>query len=294
MTEPLTIVVVEEDRDRAIAIVDALKDAGGCEVHVIGNVSGLSRRISAHAPDVVLIDIDNPTRDMLEELTLASGPLDRPVAMFVSGAASGLARAAVEAGVSAYVVDGLRPERLKPVNIKPDVDLAGDFRSIREVNDEIRRLPLDNPRGEMTVLVSGPGQSVGTGVYSPDGRWVAFGLFIGTDWQTYVMPAEGGERRWQVSTDGAVYPVWAPDGRRLFLSGTKGDILVYEVDGSGSTFRTGSHRTISTPYSPDPSGKYYDLHPDGRRILQSRGDPAARSETSPLHLVTDWRREAAR
>jgi len=115
MTSRLSIVVVEEDRDRAISIVDALRDSGEYDVHVIGNVSGLARKIAAFLPDVVLIDIDNPTRDMLEELTLASGPLDRPVAMFVSGAASGLAKAAVEAGVSAYVVDGLQPERLSPI-----------------------------------------------------------------------------------------------------------------------------------------------------------------------------------
>lgn len=115
MAEPLSIVVVEEDRDRAISIVDALTDSGDVKVRVVGSVSALSRNVADIQPDVVLIDIDNPTRDMLEELTLASGPLDRPVAMFVSGAAGGLARAAVEAGVSAYVVDGLQPERLKPV-----------------------------------------------------------------------------------------------------------------------------------------------------------------------------------
>lgn len=114
-TKALTIVVVEEDRDRAIAIVDALKDASECDVFVIGNTSGLARKIAAHAPDIVLIDIDNPTRDAMEELTLASGPLERPVAMFVSGAAQGLAQAAIEAGVSAYVVDGLSPRRIKPV-----------------------------------------------------------------------------------------------------------------------------------------------------------------------------------
>ncbi|EBA09421.1 ANTAR domain-containing response regulator [Sagittula stellata] len=115
MSDRLTIVVVEADRDRAIAIVDALQGSGDFDVHVIGNVASLARRIAALAPDVVLIDVDNPTRDMLEELTLASGPLERPVAMFVSGAAGGLARTAIEAGLSAYVVDGLQPERLKPV-----------------------------------------------------------------------------------------------------------------------------------------------------------------------------------
>lgn len=138
MTATLSIVIVEEDRDRAIAIVDALKDSGDYDVHVIGNVTGLARKIAAFLPDVVLIDIDNPTRDMVEELTLASGPLDRPVAMFVSGAAGGLARAAVEAGVSAYVVDGLQPERLKPV-MDAAIARFQIMRQMRTELDETRR-----------------------------------------------------------------------------------------------------------------------------------------------------------
>ncbi|MEM9048774.1 MAG: ANTAR domain-containing protein [Pseudomonadota bacterium] len=138
MSDPITIVVVEEDRERARAIVDALKENGECDVFVIGNVSGLARRIAAHAPDVVLIDIDNPTRDVLEELTLASGPLERPVAMFVSGAASGLARTAVEAGVSAYVVDGLKPERLMPV-LNTAIARFQMVRELRTELDETRR-----------------------------------------------------------------------------------------------------------------------------------------------------------
>ena len=133
MAGHLTVVVVEEDRDRAIAIVDALKESTECDVFVIGNVSGLARKIASHAPDIVLIDVDNPTRDMLEELTLASGPLERPVAMFVSAAAGDLAQTAVEAGVSAYVVDGLSPARIKPVM---DTAIAR-FRMVRQMRAEL-------------------------------------------------------------------------------------------------------------------------------------------------------------
>jgi response regulator NasT len=133
METKLTIVVVEEDRGHALGIVEALKDSGDHEVHVIGASTGLARKIAAHAPDVVLIDVDNPTRDMLEELTLASGPLERPVAMFVSGAASGLAQAAIDVGLSAYVVDGLRPERLRPVM---DTAIAR-FRMMRQMRTEL-------------------------------------------------------------------------------------------------------------------------------------------------------------
>ena len=133
MADPLSIVVVEEDPDRARAIVDALADTGDYDVHVIGTASSFARRIAAYLPDIVLIDVDNPTRDMLEELTLASGPLERPVAMFVSGDAGGLAREAVEAGVSAYVVGGLHPERLRPVM---DAAIAR-FQMMRQIRTEL-------------------------------------------------------------------------------------------------------------------------------------------------------------
>lgn len=115
MTGTLTIIVVEQDRQRALQIVDALSAAGGHRVHVLGDGAGLARRVAEIRPDLVLIDIASPSRDMLEELALASGPTERPVAVFVDKSDSGLTRAAIDAGISAYVVDGLRPERIRPV-----------------------------------------------------------------------------------------------------------------------------------------------------------------------------------
>ena len=115
MPDKLSIVVVEPDMERAILIVDSLRAAGEYEISVISEVTGLARLVSSRDPDVVLIDITSPSRDILEELTLASGPLERPVAMFVDRSEDSLTRAAIEAGVSAYVVDGLRPARIKPI-----------------------------------------------------------------------------------------------------------------------------------------------------------------------------------
>ncbi|MBF9034298.1 ANTAR domain-containing protein [Rhodobacterales bacterium HKCCE2091] len=133
MKDRLSIVVVEADRDRAVQIVDALDKADDYDVFVISEVSSLARQIAARKPDVVLIDVENPSRDTLEELAIASGPQDRPVAMFVSGAGGGMAKAAVEAGVSAYVVDGLQPERLKPV-----LDAAiARFQLFRQMRNEL-------------------------------------------------------------------------------------------------------------------------------------------------------------
>lgn len=115
MTAALSIIIVETDRDRAQLIAETLQEAGDYDLHVISEPTRLAQQIRALQPDMVLIDIANPSRDMLEELALASGPLERPVAMFVDASGDGMATAAIEAGVSAYVVDGLQPARIKPI-----------------------------------------------------------------------------------------------------------------------------------------------------------------------------------
>lgn len=115
MANRLSIIVVEKDRDRALTIVDGLREAGDHDVLVIGDEIGLARKIAERNPDLVLIDAGNPSRDAIEELTLASAPMSRPVAMFVDESDVTLTRAAIEAGVSAYVVAGLAANRIKPV-----------------------------------------------------------------------------------------------------------------------------------------------------------------------------------
>ena len=115
MAERLSIIVVEKDRERALLIVDALAELGDHDIQVIAEETGLARRVAERRPDLVLIDLANPSRDVLEELSMASGAMDRPVAMFVDRSDASLTRAAIEAGVSAYVVDGLRADRIKPI-----------------------------------------------------------------------------------------------------------------------------------------------------------------------------------
>lgn len=111
--KPLSIVLIEKIPERAVLITEALR--AECEVTVIDSEQGLARRIAELAPDLVLIDVANPSRDTLEELSLASSPMERPVAMFVDRSDRDLTRVAIEAGLSAYVVNGLRAERLRPV-----------------------------------------------------------------------------------------------------------------------------------------------------------------------------------
>lgn len=115
MDREVSVVVVETDPNRATLIVESLRVAGNFNVRVLSGVNDLAERIRQLRPDVVLIDIANPSRDALEEMALATGPRERTVAMFVDRSDEGMTRAAIEAGVSAYVVDGMQPERLKPI-----------------------------------------------------------------------------------------------------------------------------------------------------------------------------------
>lgn len=113
--QKLSIIVVEQDRERALRIVEGLEMSGDYKITVICEPSSLARQIAEQNPDIVLIDIADPSRDILEELAHTSGPLDRPVAIFVDRTDAQTTRAAIEAGVSAYVVDGLQRDRIKPI-----------------------------------------------------------------------------------------------------------------------------------------------------------------------------------
>jgi two-component system, response regulator / RNA-binding antiterminator len=111
----LTVLVIDENRIRASIIETGLRDAGHERVTVVHDVAGIARRISDIQPDVIVIDLENPNRDMLENMFQLSRAVKRPIAMFVDRSDSASIEAAVDAGVSAYVVDGLRKERVKPI-----------------------------------------------------------------------------------------------------------------------------------------------------------------------------------
>lgn len=120
VTEPsaksaLKVLVIDENSIRASIIELGLREAGYSLVTVIANMNGLARCIEDINPDVIVIDLENPNRDMLESFFQISRAIKRPIAMFVDHSDEESIVAAVEAGVSAYIVDGLKKERVKPI-----------------------------------------------------------------------------------------------------------------------------------------------------------------------------------
>lgn len=115
----MRIAIVDESTARASIIEEGLSALSDCEIFVLKERKGLLARIGEIAPDIVLIDLGNPSRDVLEEYFVVSRALARPIAMFVDEADDDAIGASIDAGVSAYVVDGLHSNRIRAV-----VDLA--------------------------------------------------------------------------------------------------------------------------------------------------------------------------
>jgi two-component system, response regulator / RNA-binding antiterminator len=109
------ILIVDENIARAEIIREGLREAGFADVIHLSTTFGLLAHVRDIDPDVIVVDMQNPSRDTLEQMFEVSRLVKRPVTMFVDQSDAEQTRAAVEAGVSAYIVDGLRKERIKPV-----------------------------------------------------------------------------------------------------------------------------------------------------------------------------------
>lgn len=110
-----SVLVVDENAVRAAIIEAGLREAGHDNVTIVADVRGIAAKIATLEPDVVVIGLENPNRDMLENLFQMSRAVKRPIAMFVDRSDRDSMEAAINAGVSAYVVDGLKRERVKPI-----------------------------------------------------------------------------------------------------------------------------------------------------------------------------------
>ncbi|MES2441526.1 MAG: ANTAR domain-containing protein [Pseudomonadota bacterium] len=111
----MRIAIIDESGLRATILEEGLREAGFDDIEVVPAQGAFVARLERMAPDVVLMNLGNPSRDSLEEMLVVSRALARPIAMFVDQSDDAMIGAAIDAGVSAYVVDGLRKDRVKPI-----------------------------------------------------------------------------------------------------------------------------------------------------------------------------------
>src|SRR6266567_7962644 len=150
MESALKIVIVDENPVRAAILEEGLREAGHYNVVRIAERTNLLSRIYALDPDVILIDLENPSRDVLEQMFQMSRAVKRPIAMFVDQSDSASIQAAVDAGVSAYIVDGLKKERVTSIldlcisrfnafsRLQGELDRAKDALQERKVIDRAK------------------------------------------------------------------------------------------------------------------------------------------------------------
>ena len=111
----MRIVIIDDSGLRATVLEEGLREAGYDDIQLVPPRGAFVARLERIAPDVVLMDLGSPSRDTLEEMLVVSRALAKPIAMFVDQSDEDMIGAAIDAGVSAYVVDGLRKDRVKPI-----------------------------------------------------------------------------------------------------------------------------------------------------------------------------------
>ena len=128
-------------------------------------------------------------------------------------------------------------------------------------------------------------------VFSPDGKWIAYGNNESGRWEAYVRPADGSRGKWQVSSGGATYPTWSADGKEIFLAGEEGLIQVVDVDASGGSFRVSRPRDLFSGPFADLTGatSLYAAHPDGRRFVMFQGEiDQSASGHEHVQVISNW------
>lgn len=114
-TKKLSVLIIDENRIRAAIIEQGLREAGYEPVSIVNQIDGVAQHIQRINPDVIVVDLESPNRDMLEGFFTLTKSLKRPIAMFVDNSDKRSIERAIDAGVSAYVVDGLRKERVESI-----------------------------------------------------------------------------------------------------------------------------------------------------------------------------------
>lgn len=129
----LKVMIIDHNPTRTVVLSEAVRELGHQVVAKLGPDADILREVHDQQPDVILIDMDLPDRDTLESMRLISSETPKPIVVFAEQSDSQTINEAISSGVSAYIVDGLDPRRLRPIM---DVAIAR-FREHQALKSEL-------------------------------------------------------------------------------------------------------------------------------------------------------------
>lgn len=133
--KPARVMLVDDTPTQSAILEQALLDQGLTVVCRLESAQSLIKNVEIHQPDIIIMDLESPDRDTLENMTVLNQHNPKPVIMFSEEDDSKIITQAIQAGASAYIVDGLNPHRVKPIL---DVAIAR-FREHQALRKELKQ-----------------------------------------------------------------------------------------------------------------------------------------------------------
>jgi two-component system, response regulator / RNA-binding antiterminator len=151
VTKSLSVLLIDDNPARADIVEAGLRNAGYVLLARLDGTHDLPARVGALQPDVIVVSIDSPSRDSIEDMRRSTEQQPRPIALFADRSDPATIAAAMEAGVSAYVVKGLAEDRVRSV-----VDVAvAHFNRYHAMREELDRARLSLVERKMVDRAKG-------------------------------------------------------------------------------------------------------------------------------------------
>jgi dipeptidyl aminopeptidase/acylaminoacyl peptidase len=203
-------------------------------------------------------------------------------------------------GSSSAVLLKESKKNMTPHSFSPDGNrLAFTEQSGSETGADILTLSIDwtdpeHPKAGQTEAFLRTPVLEYNAMFSPDGRWVAYGSSEGPTPEIYVrpFPANPSGGKWQISSGGGNYPIWSQNGRELFYQGSDG-IMVVGYAAKGGTFVPEKPRVWSDHnfFRPPAAESAYDLAPDGKRFAVFEATETAQKADTHVNLLLNFGEE---
>jgi len=145
---------------------------------------------------------------------------------------------------------------------------------------------VDLESGNETTVFRKTDFNEGGSAISPDGRWITHNSDESGDYEVFVTTFPEAGRKWQISTDGGVYPEWRADGREIIYTDIEGNLVSVQVDGRGETFDVGAWETLFAVEVPDAGGSYFSVAADAQSFLVIPG--VTQKADTLLNLLVNW------